>query len=64
MMNRLNALLTALGLRRRDDDVLEFTAEQEEIYRLEEAVDKLLFEIECLEEENEALREVACRIPY
>lgn len=64
MMNRLNALLAALGLRRRDDDVLELTAEQEEIYRLEEAVDKLLFEIECLEEENEALREVAYRIPY
>ncbi len=52
---------------RRDDELfseLELTEEQEEINRLVEIIEKLEFDLECLREENEELREVACCIPY
>lgn len=51
----------------RDDELfseLELTPEQEEIYRLEEIIESLEFDLQCLREENEELREVACCIPY
>lgn len=54
-------------LGRRDDELggeLELTPEQEEIYRLEEIIESLEFDLQCLREENEELREVACCIPY
>lgn len=52
---------------RRDDELfseLELTEEQEEINKLVEIIEKLEFDLECLREENEELREVACCIPY
>lgn len=51
----------------RDDELfseLELTEEQEEINRLVETIEKLEFDLECLREENEELREVDFRIPY
>lgn len=54
-------------LGRRDDELggeLELTPEQEEIYRLEEIIESLEFDLQCLREENEELLEVACCIPY
>lgn len=51
----------------RDDELfseLELTEEQEEINRLVEIIERLEFDLECLREENEELREVDFRIPY
>ena len=65
-MIMLNWIKTKI-LGRRDDELfseLELTEEQEEINRLVEIIEKLEFDLECLREENEELREVACCIPY
>ena len=51
----------------RDDELfseLELTEEQKEINRLVEVIERLEFDLECLREENEELREVDFRIPY
>lgn len=54
----IDKILAALGLCR----LAKFEAANEDLenesYRLEEAVDKLLLEVESLEEENEELREM------
>lgn len=65
IINIINQVKGLLG--RRDDELfseLELTEEQEEINRLVETIEALEFDLECLREENEELREVAFRIPY
>ena len=56
-MIMIDSFLAALGLGRLRKFEAANEALENESYRLEEAVDKLLLEIESLEEENEELHE-------
>lgn len=57
-MIMIDSFLAALGLVRLGKFETTNEALENESYRLEEAVDKLLLEVECLEKENAELREM------
>lgn len=57
-MIMIDSFLAALGLVRLGKFEITNEALENESYRLEEAVDKLLLEVECLEKENAELREM------
>lgn len=57
-MIMIDAVLAVFGLGRLENFEAANEAIENESYRLEEAVDKLLLEIESLEKENEELREM------
>lgn len=54
----IDKILAVIGLCRLAKFEVANKALENESYRLEEAVDKLLLEVESLEEENEELREM------
>ena len=57
-MIMIDAVLAVFGLGRLENFEAANESIENESYRLEEAVDKLLLEIESLEKENEELREM------